>query len=130
MSLFIGNLSRDVRSDELQDAFSHYGSCKVSHRGPYGFVEYDKDSDAEAAKSELTGKKFSGYAINIEWSKKSGRYEPRGRPSRGRRGPPRRRRSYDRSRSHSRSPYYRSNFPPQILLEMLFRGTKAFEKGT
>ena len=58
MSLFIGNLSRDVKTEELQDAFAHYGSCKVSHRGPYGFVEYDKEADADAAKNELGGKRF------------------------------------------------------------------------
>jgi hypothetical protein len=34
--------------------------------------------NAETAKNELTGYNFGGLRINIEWSKRSGRYKPIG----------------------------------------------------
>jgi len=38
-----------------------------------------KHSDVltEEAKTELNGKKLGGFSINIEWSKRSGRYDPK-----------------------------------------------------
>ncbi len=32
MSLFIGNLSRDVRAEDIEKAFEAYGKCKVDLR--------------------------------------------------------------------------------------------------
>lgn len=43
----------------------------------YAFVEFEDEFNAETAKAELNGSNFGGLRINIEWSKRSGRYNPR-----------------------------------------------------
>jgi len=135
MSLFVGNISRQVSQRELQRLFSDFGPCKLDLKSSFAFVDYDDERDAEVAIKELYGKKVSGLFINVEWSRKSNRFDPNKRalhkrredwyPSHGdRRGsPPSRRRSpvryspsyrrdYDRrSRSRSRSSPRRSSHP-------------------
>ena len=32
MSLFVGNISRNVSTHELEDAFLKYGQCEVNHK--------------------------------------------------------------------------------------------------
>ena len=78
MSLHIGNISRYAEPRDIEKAFQTYGKCSLNHKGQYGFVEFSKEIDAEEAMDALQGKNFGGKAIFIEWSKKSGRYEPRG----------------------------------------------------
>ena len=84
MSLFIGNLSRDVRAEDIEKAFEAYGKCKVDLRvhfrirlvtiqRNYGFVEFENETEAEEAKSKLQRTNIAGSEINIEWSKKSGK---------------------------------------------------------
>lgn len=85
MSLFVGNISRNVRTRDLEDEFDKFGKCTVKHKvclrtvwhskGSYGFVEYNEEKDAEQALKELNGKPMSGLSIAIEWSKKSIRYD-------------------------------------------------------
>ena len=55
-------------------------------------MEYEDEFNAENAKEELNGANFGGLRINIEWSKRSGRYNPRES------------RRYHRSRSRSNDP--------------------------
>jgi len=74
MSLFVGNISKNVRPFELEDSFNKYGKCSVKHKGSYAFVEYDDDKDAEEAKENLHDKDLGGLNIAIEWSKHSGNY--------------------------------------------------------
>ena len=40
-------------------------------------MEFDDDLNAEEARNELNGKKLAGYTINVEWSKRSGKYDDR-----------------------------------------------------
>lgn len=40
-------------------------------------MEYKDEKDAEDALGELQGKTMGGLKITIEWSKKSGRFDPR-----------------------------------------------------
>lgn len=60
MSLFLGNISRRVDERELEKAFGTYGKCKFIARGKYGFVEFEKEGDAEDAKDALNGEYFGG----------------------------------------------------------------------
>ncbi len=53
MSLFIGNISRNADEREIEKAFNAYGRCKFNFRGKYGFVEFNKEDDAEEAKDKL-----------------------------------------------------------------------------
>ena len=91
MSLFIGNISRNVDPKELEKEFGYYGFCRVDLRviynfyliivfltqGSFAFIEFNNERDGEDAKKELNGKNFGGLRINIEWSKRSGRFDHR-----------------------------------------------------
>lgn len=87
MSLFVGNISRNVRTRDLEEEFDRFGPCAVIHKvsnnrkmnliilqGSYAFIEFDDERDGEDAVSELQDKNLGGLKINIEWSKRSGKY--------------------------------------------------------
>jgi len=38
-------------------------------------VDFEKESEAEEAKTKLQGQNLGGLKINIEWSKKSGKFD-------------------------------------------------------
>jgi len=126
MSLWIGRISQDTRSRDLEDVFGKFGRmirCDVKRN--FAFVEYEDDRDAEDALREIDGTDILGCRVVVEWAKgrrrgpSDGHREPserdkcfrcgreghwarecRNSPSRGRR------RSSSRSprRRHSRSP--------------------------
>lgn len=76
MSLFIGNLSRRVTANELEKVFGEYGPCKINFFGKYAFAEFDSEKDAEGAQENLLSKNLGGTQINVEWSKKSRKFDP------------------------------------------------------
>jgi len=80
MSLFVGNLPRDVNYDELKMVFDKQGPCKIVLKGAFAFVDFEHMSDAEKAKEELVEMDMGGVKINIEWSKKSKNFDPAKRP--------------------------------------------------
>jgi hypothetical protein len=51
-------------------------------------VDFENEGHAEKAKSEMQGKDMGGLRINIEWSKKSSKFDPStsGKPRRDSRG--------------------------------------------
>ena len=53
MSLFIGNISRNADYRDIEKAFQSFGRCKFNPRGKYGFIEFDKELDAEDARDSL-----------------------------------------------------------------------------
>ncbi|KAL4429528.1 hypothetical protein ABPG74_014303 [Tetrahymena malaccensis] len=94
MSLFVGNISRNVDQKTIESAFTSFGPCKFEFRHRYAFVQYTRDKDGEAAKNELHNKDFGGLKLNVEWSKKSGRFDENDRKEANRRN--------SRSRSENR----------------------------
>jgi RNA recognition motif-containing protein len=74
MSLFIGNIAKEVTKKELEDLFSKYGKCEINYKGAYAFAEFSLDKEAEQAKLELNKKEINGRILSIEWSKKSKNY--------------------------------------------------------
>jgi RNA recognition motif-containing protein len=74
MNIFVGNLSRDVTNDDLQQAFQAFGEVASANvirdkfsgdsRG-FGFVEMPSKEAGQAAIAGLNGKDLKGRAINV-----------------------------------------------------------------
>jgi RNA recognition motif-containing protein len=72
--LFVGNLSFDTTSADLEALFAQIGSCESAavitdrttgrSRG-FGFVEMGSSGEAEKAIAELNGKELHGRAISV-----------------------------------------------------------------
>lgn len=72
--LYVGNLSYNVRDDDLQQAFATYGSvasAKVmmdrdtGRSKGFGFVEMGSDAEAQAAINGLNGQALDGRAVVV-----------------------------------------------------------------
>jgi arginine/serine-rich splicing factor 4/5/6 len=69
-SVFVGNLSRRVRRDDLKDTFRDMGRIiEVDIKTGYAFIEFEERRDAEDACKELNGIKMEGERISVEMSK-------------------------------------------------------------
>jgi RNA recognition motif-containing protein len=74
--LYVGNLSSEVTSDELQQVFSNKGFLVTSVRvicdreggrsRGFGFVEFGSQNDAERAIEELNGTDMKGRALLVK----------------------------------------------------------------
>lgn len=96
MRIFVGNLSRDVSDQDLQEAFESFGSVDSAtvvkdkftgeSRG-FGFVEMPAQAEAQAAISGMNGKDLKGRAINVNEARpREDRGGGGGRPGGGRSG--------------------------------------------
>ncbi len=74
MNIFIGNLSKDVTEDDLQELFSEYGtirSVKVirdlfsGESKGFGFLEMPGNDQAQKAISELNTRELKGKKIVV-----------------------------------------------------------------
>lgn len=72
--LYVGNLSYNIRDDDLQQAFAQYGnvtSAKVmmdretGRSKGFGFVEMGSDAEAQAAINGMNGQALDGRAIVV-----------------------------------------------------------------
>lgn len=74
MKIFVGNLPRDVTDEDVQKAFSAYGTVSSvsvlkdkftgEPRG-FGFVEMSSQTEAQAAISGLNGKQLKGRTLTV-----------------------------------------------------------------
>ena len=76
--IFVGNLSFDTTSQDLEALFAGAGTCEsasvISDRNTgrsrgFGFVEMSSAGEAERAISELNGREVQGRAINVSEAK-------------------------------------------------------------
>src|ERR1700739_922129 len=72
--LYVGNLSYNVRDDQLHQAFSQYGSVmsakvmmdrETGRSKGFGFVEMSTDPEAQAAINGMNGQALDGRAIVV-----------------------------------------------------------------
>ncbi|HHT9110743.1 MAG TPA: RNA recognition motif domain-containing protein [Candidatus Brocadiaceae bacterium] len=86
MNIFVGNLAREVKEEDLQQAFQAFGQVKTAtvikdmfsgESKGFGFVEMPTKAEALAAINGLNGKDLKGRPLNVN--------EARPRPE-GRRG--------------------------------------------
>jgi RNA recognition motif-containing protein len=74
MNIYVGNLSFEVKEDDLRQAFEAYGKVESAtiimdkfsgeSRG-FGFVEMPSKDEATAAIAEMNGKDLKGRALNV-----------------------------------------------------------------
>jgi len=76
--LYVGNLSYDVDSSELQEMFSAHGSVvsaqvindrDTGRSKGFGFVEMGSDAEAEAAIAAMNGVQHNGRALTVNEAK-------------------------------------------------------------
>lgn len=74
INLFVGNLARNVRKNDLQDTFSKFGTVKSvkiirdKHSGNpkgFGFVEMADEPSAKKAIKNLNGYELHGRELNV-----------------------------------------------------------------
>ena len=72
--LYVGNLAYSVRDQDLNDAFSQYGSVnsakvmmdrETGRSKGFGFVEMASDDEAQAAINGLNGQPVAGRAVVV-----------------------------------------------------------------
>jgi len=78
MNIYVGNLSYNCADNDLQTAFSAYGTVRTAQvvkdretgrsRG-FGFVEMDDQAEAEAAIRGLNGADLLGRALTVNQAK-------------------------------------------------------------
>jgi RNA recognition motif-containing protein len=87
MNIYVGNLSREVREEELRQSFEAFGQIdavnivKDKYSGDskgFGFVEMPSKDEAQSAIDGLNGKELKGQPLTVN--------EARPRPDRRRGG--------------------------------------------
>ena len=69
-SVFVGNIGRRVRTEDIRDPFKKYGRVlDVDLKNGFGFVEFEDKRDAADAVKELNGLRVQGERITVEMSK-------------------------------------------------------------
>ena len=76
--LYVGNLSFDTTSTQLQEMFAQYGEVRsaevIADRDTgrskgFGFVEMGADADADSAISGMNGQMMNGRALTVNEAK-------------------------------------------------------------
>ncbi len=89
--IFVGNLSFDTTSADLEKLFGEVGACEsasvVTDRATgrsrgFGFVEMSSASEAQSAINTLNGREVQGRNINVSEAKERSSSD-RGRPGGG-----------------------------------------------
>ena len=93
--IFVGNLSFDTTSADLESLFSQVGTCEsvsiITDRATgrsrgFGFVEMGSSNEAQKAIADLNGRELQGRALNVsEARERSGGADGGGRRFAGRR---------------------------------------------
>ena len=73
--LFIGNIGRELREEDIEEAFDRFGECFIKFKGNYAFVDFKSEKDAEDALKRMQCKEIRSSVISVEWAKKSGKFE-------------------------------------------------------
>lgn len=82
--LFVGNLSWNVRDEELKEAFAPFGTVeeaviiidRMKNRSKgFGFVTFSTEDEAQKAMTEMNGKEIDGRAVNVSLAREERKEE-------------------------------------------------------
>jgi len=88
MNIYVGNLAYSVTEDELQELFGAHGNVSsvnlitdkfTNQSKGFGFIEMDKQAEAEEAIKQLNGRSVSGRNITVNIARPRGE-RPKARP--------------------------------------------------
>ncbi|MEQ2314146.1 hypothetical protein AMECASPLE_009154 [Ameca splendens] len=101
--IFVGNLpTSDMTNKDLEDLFTPYGKIVgVSLFRGYGFVQFERLEEAEAARAAQKGRIYKGYKLDVNMAVERRQAKPQSQQS-----PPRRLPYGKEARPRSRSPVY------------------------
>ena len=69
--VFVGQLSKKIRTSDLEEAFSKFGKVKdVEMKTNHAFIEFDSARDAEEAVDEMDGKTIVDSKITVQFKGK------------------------------------------------------------
>ncbi|CUS14840.1 unnamed protein product [Tuber aestivum] len=77
--LYLGNLHKDARKQEVEDFFKEHGSGKIVEiklMNGFGFIQYDSEADAKDVVPAYHGRDFKGQALTVQFARGS-RRDPR-----------------------------------------------------
>ena len=78
VNIYVGNIPYNLSESQMEELFAQYGAItsvkiiKDRYSGQskgFGFVEMDKQNEADAAIQELNGKEVSGRNIKVNLAK-------------------------------------------------------------
>ena len=78
MSIYVGNLSYQVTSEDLSSVFAEYGTVKrvqiptdreTGRSRGFGFVEMETEAEEDAAIQELDGAEWMGRSLKVNKAK-------------------------------------------------------------
>ena len=76
--IYIGKISYDTRSRDLEDEFARYGRIRDFHmRDGYAFITYDSSRAAEDAIDDMDNRRFDGSRLIVEFAREKGEREER-----------------------------------------------------
>ena len=82
--LFVGNLSWNVRDEELKEAFAPFGTVeeavvimdRMKNRSKgFGFVTFSTEDEAQKAMTEMDGKEIDGRPVNVSLAREEKKEE-------------------------------------------------------
>ncbi|KAM7402448.1 hypothetical protein PAMP_017690 [Pampus punctatissimus] len=106
--IFVGNLpTSDMEKKDLEDMFNPYGKILgVSMFRGFGFVQFERVEEAEAAKAAQKGRIYKGYKIDVNMAVERRQAKPQSQQSPPRRAPYGSYGDSKEGRPRSRSPVY------------------------
>ncbi|XP_062272246.1 nuclear receptor coactivator 5 [Scomber scombrus] len=106
--IFVGNLpTSDMEKKDLEDMFNPYGKIVgVSMFRGFGFVQFERIDEAEAAKAAQKGRIYKGYKIDVNMAVERRQAKPQTQQSPPRRAPYSSYGDTKEARPRSRSPVY------------------------
>ncbi|KAH8146456.1 uncharacterized protein LAJ45_09402 [Morchella importuna] len=77
--LYLGNLHKDARKQEVEDFFKEHGSgniVEVKLMNGFGFIQYDNEADAKDVVPAYHGRDFKGQTLTVQFAR-GNRHQPR-----------------------------------------------------